>query len=278
MTENLRILLSRAFASASKLETRSTGNKIFTNFSAFLADAFKQVKFKREVRQWIEFARDEEENDFSIVIMLAQITFKRSECISVTAFNASIIRGLMRVASQNADRDSLTGLANGRRMNLEFMKAVQEFTGNEKSLQEEGYVLAVMFLDLNDFKNVNDSYGHNFGDIILRFVATRINNSVEGQVYRKGGDEFVVILPKVKKQALQGIAERIYESVSKPYEIEVGQEKRMIRITISIGISIFPDHSRDLNQLIQFADEAMYDAKSMKSRGCRTIKVFRVKE
>ena len=119
---------------------------------------------------------------------------------------------------------------------------------------------AVMFIDLDGFKAVNDTYGHNVGDILLKHVAERLKSAVRkvDTVARLGGDEFAIILPDVKKRInTQHIANRIINDVSKNYDIQ----KQDIHVSASLGISIYPDDTDNIINLINNADLAMYRAK-----------------
>jgi diguanylate cyclase (GGDEF)-like protein/PAS domain S-box-containing protein len=119
---------------------------------------------------------------------------------------------------------------------------------------------AVLFLDLDHFKQINDSFGHAMGDRLLQSVAQRIVGSVRESdtVSRRGGDEFVVLLPEIAhaKEAVLG-AQRILHALSAAHRI-VGRE---VRTTASIGISLYPDRGWDSETLIAHADVAMYQAK-----------------
>ena len=117
-----------------------------------------------------------------------------------------------------------------------------------------------MLFDLDQLKNVNDSYGHNVGDLLLQAVAQRLLGLLRKSdtVARMGGDEFLLILPEMQElhDAIQ-TAERILTALSTPFLLE-GYE---VNITTSIGISFFPDNGDDADTLIKRADIAMYKAK-----------------
>jgi diguanylate cyclase (GGDEF)-like protein/PAS domain S-box-containing protein len=126
----------------------------------------------------------------------------------------------------------------------------------------EGTSLAVLFLDLDRFKVINDSLGHNIGDQLLQAVASRIAACVRESdtVARLGGDEFTVLLPRLQRsQDVAPIAGKIIEAVRYPFHIE-GRE---FYITTSIGISVYPEDGADAETLIKNADTAMYQAKEM---------------
>ncbi|MFY9856374.1 MAG: EAL domain-containing protein [Terracidiphilus sp.] len=121
--------------------------------------------------------------------------------------------------------------------------------------------IAVMFLDLDQFKAINDSFGHSFGDILLREFAKRIRGCARGQdtVARVGGDEFVVMLSSAKDAAGAAIAaERMMAVLNENFIIQ-GQS---LCVSCSIGVSMFPEHGADSETLIRNADAAMYCAKS----------------
>jgi len=152
-----------------------------------------------------------------------------------------------------AQYDSLTGLPNRAlfRDRLEHAIAKTRRKGNK---------LALMFLDLDRFKEINDSLGHTVGDEVLQVVGRLFKDSLRDvdTIARLGGDEFTIILDDLNDvEQASGIAERIRETLAAPMVIN-GQE---IFVTASIGIAIFPINGRDIEELIQAADAAMYKAK-----------------
>lgn len=153
-----------------------------------------------------------------------------------------------------AFHDSLTGLANRSLLGdrLRHAIALGERTGD---------TLAVIAIDLDRFKNVNDGFGHDKGDELLRVVAARLQVVARetDTVARIGGDEFVMILPNPgRPEEIAAIATRIIEGIACP--IEVGGLS--LRVGTSIGIAVFPNDGRDASSLLKNADAAMYDAKA----------------
>ena len=131
--------------------------------------------------------------------------------------------------------------------------------------------LAVLFIDLDRFKQINDSLGHAVGDKVLRAVAKRLMAVVRGSdtVGRLGGDEFVVVLSEVDNaQNAARHAERIHAALTESIAIA----EHYLQITISIGVSIFPDDGEDADKLIRCADAAMYHAKG---NGRNTYQFFK---
>ncbi|WP_435626238.1 EAL domain-containing protein [Candidatus Ferrigenium straubiae] len=123
-----------------------------------------------------------------------------------------------------------------------------------------GFKCAVLFLDMDRFKNINDALGHSIGDQLLQSVAMRLKECVRevDTVARMGGDEFVVILDSMAEtDSIMPVAKKILYSLSQPYEVE----GHSIRATPSIGISVYPDDGTDHESLIMSADSAMYHAK-----------------
>jgi len=155
-----------------------------------------------------------------------------------------------------AYHDSLTGLPNRTSLIERVGEAVRRSA-------RSGETFALLFLDLDSFKDVNDSLGHPVGDLLLKAVAGRMQPVLREQdtVARLGGDEFVVILPFLKRtEHAAVVAEKLLTALSgAPYSIE-GRE---LSITSSIGISVYPDDGKDVNELIKNADAALYHAKKM---------------
>jgi diguanylate cyclase (GGDEF)-like protein len=120
--------------------------------------------------------------------------------------------------------------------------------------------LALLFLDLDGFKQINDSLGHAAGDKLLQSIAKRLVDCVRGAdtVSRQGGDEFVVLLSDVERSVDVGVtASRMLQAVAEPHSI--GQHD--VSVTASIGVSVYPDDGKDTDTLIKNADTAMYRAK-----------------
>jgi len=154
-----------------------------------------------------------------------------------------------------AHHDALTGLAN-RTLLLERLKAAIDAAAGHR---RQG---ALAFLDLDNFKHINDTFGHEAGDVVLREIAARLRDSMreEDTVARLGGDEFVLVIaeqPDVTQ--LASLVERVRQSVSAPIVVE-GKE---ILPGTSIGVSLFPQDGRTVDQVMRAADAAMYHAKTL---------------
>ncbi|MBF0519368.1 MAG: GGDEF domain-containing protein [Nitrospirae bacterium] len=156
-----------------------------------------------------------------------------------------------------AHHDMLTGLPN----RMLFFDRLNNFIEQAKRYN---YMLALLFLDLNRFKAVNDLYGHHIGDMLLKETALRLNDCIRKSdtLARMGGDEFNIILSRIAgKKDPRSVALKIIESLTKPFLIE-GYE---CSVGTSIGISIYPLNASEATMLIKKADEAMYKAKEKKT-------------
>jgi len=154
-----------------------------------------------------------------------------------------------------ANHDALTGLPN-RRLLIDRL-------GQALALaHRENHQVAVLFMDLDRFKTINDSLGHMTGDALLQNVARRLSETLrEGDtVSRLGGDEFVVVLPSLDQpKAAEKVALKLVDALAPPIDLG-GQE---LRVSASIGISLFPEDGHDTETLLRNADSAMYHAKDM---------------
>lgn len=152
-----------------------------------------------------------------------------------------------------ADHDALTDLANRNLLGDRIRQAMAH-------ARRTGLLLALLFLDLDRFKGVNDSFGHELGDALLIEVSTRLRNIVrEGDtVARQGGDEFIILLTDVQQaQDVSKVAQKIFDAFSTPFQVR-GHE---LFVTTSIGATIYPDDGDDMHALLRNADTAMYRAK-----------------
>jgi len=168
---------------------------------------------------------------------------------------------LRNEAKRLANHDALTGLPNRILLQDRTEQALQ------KARRSHGCV-AMLLLDLDNFKVVNDSMGHSVGDLVLQEVASRLSRSLRAvdTLSRQGGDEFILLLPEVIGfDAVGDFAERLLATIAGPFLI---QDNRY-DLSASIGISVFPEDSDDLESLYRHADSAMYQAKlSGRNRYC----------
>ncbi len=163
---------------------------------------------------------------------------------------------LVKIGNITLSIDTLTKLPNRESFELLIRKVF------DKS-REEGKIMSLLFLDLDGFKSVNDTFGHDEGDVLLRIVADRISQSVRANdlCFRLGGDEFTVILRDVKDRLHPClIARRLIYTISKPIALS---GSALAQVGASIGIASYPFDAEDPDVLLKNADEAMYRAKKL---------------
>ena len=151
--------------------------------------------------------------------------------------------------------DSVTHLPNRALLQDRLSKALPVAARTERKV-------ALLFMDLDNFKNINDALGHQIGDHLLRAIAERLLQCVreEDTVARIGGDEFLIVLPDLERAAqCVGVAEKILAACAEPFMLSEHQ----IHTTISIGISIYPDDAHEVTELVRHADSALYQAKGL---------------
>jgi diguanylate cyclase (GGDEF)-like protein/PAS domain S-box-containing protein len=196
--------------------------------------------------------------------VIGTFSFYFRECRTPSRWHRSIVDACVHLGALALEReearneisrlayfDALTGLPNRTQMRHLMERGVAECARGES--------LAVMFLDLDHFKDVNDTLGHSAGDELLVQVTQRLRSNLRpgDVVSRQGGDEFVVMLPACEADGAERIAERFTEVLSAPLHIAGNK----VAISVSAGISIYPDNASDLDSLLKYADTAMYSAK-----------------
>ncbi len=187
-----------------------------------------------------------------IMIMGSPATYEGKPASVGTLTDISAQKDAEQRARELADFDPLTGLPNRRLLNDRFTQLLA-------SAEREGSEIALIFLDLDHFKRVNDSLGHSVGDELLRAVAQRLSSVVRkvDTLARLGGDEFIIALPGIRAGAAAEVAGRLLEICGTPFSVG-GHD---LIITPSLGISLYPDDGRDFEILLRNADAAMYKAK-----------------
>ena len=128
---------------------------------------------------------------------------------------------------------------------------------------------ALLFIDLNEFKGINDQFGHEVGDQLLKIAAERLRKSLRSHdiIGRPGGDEFVALVPDVDPDVAEQLARRLTATLEKPYNI--GRQKLIC--AASIGLALYPKNANTLTGLLREADQAMYRAKA-RCRGVTSIR------
>ncbi|NYT26312.1 diguanylate cyclase [Alcaligenaceae bacterium] len=164
------------------------------------------------------------------------------------------VRAMANRMTHLALHDALTGLPNRRRLEPVGRDALS-------LARSQGRGMAILYLDLDGFKQVNDEYGHAVGDELLLAVTRRLSARLRASdvMYRQGGDEFVVLMASIgAPEEAERLAIRLIESCRTPVSVE----GKALMVTVSIGISMYPADGSDLDELIQRADRAMYAAKN----------------
>ncbi|KXB29863.1 diguanylate cyclase [Dechloromonas denitrificans] len=191
---------------------------------------------------------------FPAMVRGSPVTFGGQPASVGTVLDVSAQKAAEQRIRELADFDVLTGLPNRRLLRDRF---AQLLAGAER----DGSAIALIFLDLDHFKRVNDSLGHSVGDDLLCEVARRVDTVIRrvDTVARLGGDEFIFALPATHTAAATEVARRLLEVFGKPFAV-AGHE---LTVTGSLGISVFPQDGEDLETLLKNADAAMYKAKEL---------------
>ena len=219
------------------------------------SDAPRQEHF----RQNLQVRRLEDNGSFYVLLQITDISdhfqrvFHLKHLIKDLGADFEQAKATGESMKKEAYYDHLTGVYNRNMFMHQLRYDIKQAARTRDNL-------AVLFLDLDGFKAVNDSLGHSMGDLLLQQAATRLKGCVRGTdtVARFGGDEFALILTNINNPAaVQVIADKIRQALSKPYDLEGTQTS----ISASIGCSLYPSDSEDPQLLIDFADRAMYRVK-----------------
>jgi diguanylate cyclase (GGDEF)-like protein len=190
---------------------------------------------------------------------------RTGDCLAVTLRDITEIKTHQQALIQLANTDPVTMLPNRQWLTAYLPEAVANAAENRT-------MLAVLFADLDDFKNINDTYGHAAGDALLRAAGLRLKAVVRPQdkIARLGGDEFTIIVEGTASQhEVTAMAERIIATLAEPFHVEDGEQTHTVRA--SIGIALYPRDGIDGDTLLRHADIAMY---SVKAGGKGTYRFF----
>lgn len=187
-------------------------------------------------------------------IITLTITNSKEVYYQVTLHDISKRRLQIDALDKKANFDQLTLLLNRHAAEIEIAQLIKQKVP-----------FALLLMDLNGFKPINDLHGHDAGDEILKFVAKQLASTVRKQdiCSRWGGDEFVLALPEINKTNLITLADKLLESISQKYHLE--NQSIEVSVSASMGVAYYPDDKIEKTELIKSADEAMYQAKARKN-------------
>ena len=191
---------------------------------------------------------------WAILVFAAPLMFARQMFQRTHSLQAATVELAAKQAENEhqAMHDALTGLPNRTRFQLRLNEAIDDARARDGEV-------AVMLMDLDHFKEINDTLGHHFGDQLLKEIGPRLSTVLrEGDLLaRLGGDEFGVLLPNVSERVATRIAERLLEELQRPVTVE----GLALEVNGSVGIAFFPEQAEDSDTLLRRADVAMYAAK-----------------
>lgn len=210
-----------------------------------------------ELRTSIKAAKGQEEHP-SFCNLLAE-NGRLLEQSHLASQDAADSRAALEVAIKASETDPLTGLRNRSALSSMLVRDVA-------LARRQKTVLAIYFLDIDDFKLINDRYGHATGDLLLQHVANTLLATVRASdaVFRLGGDEFVVLASQIRPAEVEPVARKLEQALRDPIRLS-GSIDQVFSISVSIGSSIFPKDGDLPDDLMQRADEAMYRSKRLRS-------------
>ncbi|MCG7920362.1 MAG: diguanylate cyclase [Candidatus Thiodiazotropha lotti] len=201
--------------------------------------------------EWEHIKRDG--TTFPVEVSLTRIPYRGHSAIFCMGNDITERKAAAMEIQRLATHDALTGLAGLRlaedRIEMAIAKA-----------RREKCKMAILFIDLDGFKAINDEFGHDAGDALLKEVAARLESKVRevDTVARMGGDEFLIVLTSIQTLAdIKRVSEQIVQSVRRPYHYE----DQKLKVSISVGVALYPDHGETRESLVRIADRAMYDVK-----------------
>jgi len=188
--------------------------------------------------------------------------FVRAVFLIITAYLLNRLRGMLQRAEEFASHDSLTQVANSRVFH-------QKLNDERIRMQRYQHPLTIVYIDVDNFKNINDQFGHTVGDSVLKIFAMMIKKQIReaDTIARLGGDEFALLLPETSRNQIQSVLEKIQKVL---HMINVEHDWH---ITISIGVATYTQAARSAESMVSTADDLMYKAKK-RGKNQMVIEVF----
>jgi diguanylate cyclase (GGDEF)-like protein/PAS domain S-box-containing protein len=214
-----------------------------------------------EVRNFELRLRREDQSQVWGLASLSEIPIEEEDLLLFAFIDITALKNAEDEIRKLANHDALTGLTTLRR----FREIIEEAKARADRDQSQ---FALLFVDLDHFKAVNDSLGHDAGDMVLKEMAHRLKDCVRATdtIARIGGDEFVILAERTSLALATQIAERIVAQAKVPFELSLGHAT----IGASVGVALHPSHGTDLDSLLKAADSAMYSVKRQ-SKGAVAI-------
>jgi len=236
--------------------------KVFKPYNILIGSGFyldylqKKLEIKNKERKKVF---EKLLNGFYFIVVLAVVLvtffvlFIAREVKRIYEYYEKELKEKQRKFREMSIKDHLTGLYNRNYLMSAFSEVAHRAKRNNKKV-------IIAFIDIDQFKEINDSLGHDYGDMLIKEIARRIKKSVRKSdiVSRFGGDEFVLILDEVEKpENIVSLINRLLNNIKEKIQLK----DKVVSVTASIGLSVFPDDAEDIKDLITYADTAMYEAK-----------------
>ncbi len=264
LDKNRRILnINDAFKNITKFNEREILGRDFAKLF-FLENDIETIKKEIEKKSYYKMEKEGVKKDgskFPILLNISSVTDLKGEIENYVVLfsDISAIKSTEKKLEYLANHDTLTGLPN-RFFLLSNMEQVL------KRAKRNGTKVAVIFLDLDKFKPINDSFGHDYGDEILKNVSKRLRKILREKdiVARIGGDEFIVVIEDIADiKDTEFVIDKIFSIFDEPFSVL----DRKFTLGCSFGISFYPDDGNSMDELIKNSDIAMYEAKKLGGRG-----------